>query len=387
MTTSLERVLAKTLDVVERAAPGPPPNLVELVNAGLRQRRRRHLVAASAATAVALVTVAVVAILASTSPQGGVAIAPTGVAISPAPYPSNVVTGACTVRELPLPSSFRGQAQLVEANDVDPTGRYVAGFVSDGLASWAVLWVDGQPRVLGKDAGFAVAVNSAGVVVGQGGNSSWVYRGGQINPLPQLPGTNVAEPVAINSRGDIVGDSDIGGVIWPGDQPGQVQPVGAVKTIGGVSDDGLMVGVDSTNEAQLWNPDGTVHPLPPGFGYRPQMVAGPWVLGEADAVGSNVGPVGVRYALWNVTTGAIVRLAVDTTTTGFQANALSESGAVVGYFVGADHRSRPAIFRAGKVILLPLPEGHSDDVEVRAISADGRTIVGTARTQAPIWHC
>jgi hypothetical protein len=324
----------------------------------------------------------VVTILWSTSTQGGVATAP-------APAGPVVITDGCTVRALPLPASLPGPPQLVAAGAIDPTGRYIAGYAN----GWAVLWVDGKPRVLDKAPGsVAVAVNSSGVVVGwASGVQGWVYRGGRVNPLPKLPGPGAAGPTAINSRGDIVGSSGAQGVIWPADQPGQVRPIGdGYAKLAGISDDGLIVGtLHSDNAGHLWNRDGTVHPLPAGFPYHPHLVAGPWVLGRADAL---TGPVGYRNALWNVKTGAIISLAVNTTTVGFLANALGESGAVVGYFVdvvpGAlSQRGRPAILRDGTVIILPPPQDHPDDAEAGSISADGHTIVGTNNTQALLWHC
>jgi hypothetical protein len=382
MTTSLERALADTLEEVERAAPEPPLDLVAMVREGMRQRHRRRLVAVSAAVAVAVVTVVAVAILPSARPQGGVAN-------TPSPSPITVVSGGCAVHELAVPASFPRQPRLVTAVDVDPSGRYVVGSVADSTQSWAVLWVDGRPQVLGKDgSSVAVAVNAAGVVVGHSGVGGWVYRNGHISRLPILPGTSSTSPTAINSRGDIVGSSGARGVIWPADQPGQVHPITATDgTVSGVSDSGLIVGIDDGDHARLWNRDGTVYPLPPGFAYRPSMIAGPWVLGVADALGSDAGPVAVRYVLWNVTTGVIDQLAADSPTAGFAANALSESGALAGNFVDAGHRSQPAIFRNGEIILLPLPEGHSTTVVSGAITADGRTIVGTAGAQALLWQC
>lgn len=344
---------------------------------GLPKRRRRGRPAAASAV-VAVVTVAAVIVMQASSPREDAGTAQAAARCD----------GGYTVRELPAPPPLSGQQPAVAATDVDPSGRYVAGYAGAGQVGRALLWVDGELRVLdtpgGAEAGaYATGVNAAGAVVGWSTAGCWVYRDGR---SVGLPGPGLADPTAINGRGDIVGGS-MGGVIWPGDQPGQVRPVGDGGPIMGISDDGLMVGDNGDGEARLWNRDGTVHAQPRDF--RARLVAGPWVLGAVGSVG------GDRYALWNLTTDATIPLSVNGPgVTGYFPAALSESGAVlITLFTEHGSRpneqgSRPAVVSDGKVMLLPLPEGQSD-IEARAISGDGRTIVGndSYRTQAVLWRC
>jgi hypothetical protein len=388
MTTPLEGVLRHTLEAAAQAAPEPPPGFFEDVDGLLKRRRRRRLAAAGVAITVAVVTVAVVAAVRAAPPQGNPGPAPATASASPV----TVVTGGCTVRELPLPPDWSGPRAW--AGYVDPSGRHVAGYVARQVGS-VLLWTDGKLRVLDVpppvDIGeaYPAGVDAAGTVVGvTEGVAGWVYRDGQVSQLPALPGESApgaTYPTAINSRGDIVGASAGRAVIWPADQPGQVRQVNdGPSEITGISDEGLMIG-NVNGESRVWNRDGTVHAQPPGF--RARRIAGTWVLGEIETE-VVVGPVGFHYALWNLTTGVTTPLPVDSTgETGYLETALSESGAVLITFV-TKQGSQPAVLRDGEIILLPPPEDQRvDEIEARAISGDGRTIVGTAGDRALLWRC
>jgi hypothetical protein len=270
-----------------------------------------------------------------------------------------------------------GEEPRVTAGAIDPTGRYVVGHTTAYLTAGALLWVDGELQAMGTpyDA-YATGVNAAGTVVGSTANGGWVYRDGKVSRLPTLPGSDIATPTAINFAGDIAGQSGPQAVIWPSDQPGQVRPVGGEDAaIIDLSDEGLMLGYDRGG-ARLWNRDGTLHTQPPGF--KARLIAGVWVLGE---VGSGVGDV--RYALWNLTTGALTRLVVDGAgPSGYVPVDLSDSGAVL-IGVTSGHGSGYAVVRDGKAILLP---GDSD-LTAGSMSGDGRTIVGTDGARALLWRC
>ncbi len=321
--------------------------------------RSRRSIVRPVVTVMAVGGVVAATILWWASPQAGVATAPTTAATlptraatTPAPAAPVVITDGCTVRGLPAPSSFPGQPQSMAAVDIDPTGRDIIGSVND----WTVLWVDGKPKILNKGTGSeAIAVNSSGVVVGWNRRvGGWVYRDGRITAPPKLPGQGQAAPEAINSRGDIVGSSGTHGVIWPADQPDHVRPIGVgCRSMDGVSDNGLIVGLlASDNERHLLNRDGTIQPLPAEFPYHPQMIAGPWVLGRADVPDLTTSAVGYR---WNVNTGAIVPLTVNTTTAGFLANALGESGEMVGYSPTRITATDPQSFATAKSSSCPCP--------------------------------
>lgn len=401
MTTPLEREPAHNLDAAVRAAPEPLPNVVEDEAWLFQRRRRRHWAAASAVTALVVVAVGVVAIIRAPSPREDTDPAPVAaLPVTDAPLPATVVTDGCTVHVLPLPPR---SGPSVDAESVDPTGRYVTGSVEGHVGS-VLLWIDGKPQLLdipapAKGREYPVGVNAAGVVVGYSDRmGGWVYRHGQVSWLPALPGKHLPGPTwpsAINNRGDVVGISGGRAVIWPADQPGRVRQVGydVPGEITGISDDGLMVG-KLDQQTRLWNRDGTIHFPPLGF-RNPHLIAGAWVLGEL-----GVGPAtaltdsGFPYALWNLKTGATIALAVDATAaTSFYPEGLSETGAVlVGLRIARGSRIydqanvRPAILRDGKVILLPLPESPADTVAL-AISGDGHTIVGNDQNRALLWHC
>jgi hypothetical protein len=362
-----------------------PPSRVDLgaaVRAGRRRERvyrlRNGSLAVAGGVAVAVLSVAVVSAIRTTA-------APTGPAtVSP--------DGPCTVRALPAPS-WTGQPPSTGVTDIDPSGRYVAGYSAYGMTGRALLWVDGQVRILDAPGEMdrATAVNSAGTVVGYSAGGGWVYRYGQFTRLPALPGypPAAARPVAINTRGDIVGQSGEMAVIWPAHLPGEVRAVGdGPATATGVSDVGLIVGHVGDHEGRLWMPDGTEHFQPRGFESR--WIAGEWVVGEVGiARGGRTNREPHAYVLWNWTTDAKEWLHVPVD---FVPTDVGESGAVV-VSLNPDQTARPALLRDGTVIELPMPaDRRSESVERPVVSGDGRTIAAAARSTdahsaAAIWRC
>jgi hypothetical protein len=364
-----------------QAVPVPPSrvDIGEALRAGRRRERVHRLrngsLAVAGAVAVAVVSVAVVTTFRTTAPPG-------------ATHPTTAwPVGPCMVRALPAPS-WTGQPPIVGVTDIDPSGRYVTGYSAYGMTGRALLWVDGRVRVLDAPGELdrAVAVNSAGTVVGYGTGGGWVYDGGRFTKLPALPGypPAAARPVAINSRGDIVGQSGEMGVIWPAHMPGEVRAVeGGLATITGISDHGVIVGHVGDNEGRLWTPDGTQHFQPPGFESR--LIAGEWVVGEVGiARGGRTNREPHAYVLWNWTTDARkwLRAPVD-----FVPTDVGESGAVV-VRLSPEQATRPALLRDGEVIELPrLADPRGQPAEGPVVSGDGRTIAADGRTGAELWRC
>jgi hypothetical protein len=367
-----------------QAVPVPPSRVdaAAALRAGRRRERVHRLrngsVAAAGVVAVVVVSVALVTTIRTTAPP----VATHPATVSPG--------GPCTVRALPVPP-WPGQPAIIGVTDVDPGGRYVTGYSTystNGMTGRALLWVDGVVRVLEAPGELdrAVGVNSAGTVVGYSTVGGWVYRDGRFTQLPALTGfpRTAASPVAINSRGDIVGQSGEMAVVWPAQRPEEVRAVsGALATVTGISDDGVIVGHAGDNEGRLWNLDGTAHAQPPGFEAR--FVAGPWVVGEvgiARAGRTNREPHG--YVRWNVTTDARTPLRAPV---GFVPTDVSASGEVV---VGLNPgpATRPALLRGGEVIELPrLVDRPGESIQRPVVSGDGRTIAAGARSVAALWRC
>jgi probable HAF family extracellular repeat protein len=88
----------------------------------------------------------------------------------------------------------------------------IAGFVMDDeWDDWAaVIWRDGEPKLIRADAG-ASDINSSGVVTGSfwSRNNARAFRweDGKMTPLEPPAGTTVSHGLAINDAGDVVGFS------------------------------------------------------------------------------------------------------------------------------------------------------------------------------------
>lgn len=284
---------APDLRVLLESAHVPPPrvDLERAVESGVRVKRRRWYAAAGGVTVLATVgTIALTQALGSPLAQR-----PDGVdtLIGDAPKPYST----CTVATLPMPDKqeFAGYVAA------DPTGRYAVGGVAGPNGNTrAVLWTDGEPRVLKVAAKSAEArdVNAAGVVVGSataenGREFAWVYRDGKVRELrTDLAGSVIAR--AITERGDVLGDvwtsRQSVTVVWKGDDLNVVVRVKLPKDVGprDVDEDGEMVGgtqveADGTaGQPMAWAPDGTPRllALPAGFtGGQATSVRGGWAVG------------------------------------------------------------------------------------------------------------
>jgi hypothetical protein len=229
-----------------------------------------------------------------------------GALLAPAPASA---TAACQANILPTLGH-----QHTELTGGDPSGRYLVGTAStlDNMDSLyaTVVWVRGQPRLLGTEPvrpyveARPTAVNRHGVVIGYRMSDyssfhtdAWMYRNGRFTLLPGLTATDATMPVAINSRGDVVGTSlsaDTAppwhGVVWPANRPGTVRELTVPGQPGetfavGVDEDGTVLGHLGGRPGEtpyIWPPRGAPYPLiaSPGVDYASAVaIRNGWVVG------------------------------------------------------------------------------------------------------------
>jgi len=324
---------------------------------------------------------------------------------------------SCTSGQLPM----GGNRDVVVVGG-DSTGRWQIGTAQPGGQGRAVVWHDGKlVGLAGKDhaAIILTGINSSGVAVGtdqskdiaKGGppvdEVPYVYRNGVFS---KLHGGN-GRAVAINDAGVIVGELDLPGVTLPvrwkslNAQPELLRlPAGTEG--GGVSDiaaDGTIAGYENTGPGYLWRADGTMQridpPTIPGipatgtltparfrFGW---LIAGVQVYYYDPVVNASRAPsdrvrgergMEFRYRpqppSWELLSD------------GIEAAPEGEAGTSPGIWVGHARRSLPPYQPAVKL--------RSTTYVVPYISEDGHTAAGTAGAGDPasnapslpiIWRC
>jgi uncharacterized membrane protein len=403
----------------------PRPSKVDIgraLEAGRRQARRRRSAMALAAAAVALalvvVPVAVGVLRADGAPSQPGATQPAG---PPAATTATRAYASCQPSALALPA---GVADAT-ATGSDPTGRYISGASIDrapeGETSLhAIVWDNGNPKVIPVSGALvdAVAVNSHGVVVGQGMRANatwsefgWIYHHGVVDELPGPPGYPRVTPQAVNVRDDVVGFAfDVPGqrsvaVIWPAGDPTRVRILTAPNSRAGatgIADDGTVVGVLSGRDgAYLWDATGKGHLLTPPAGFVAGGAAGirgEWAVGFANRPeapkptstapalprsGEPLVAVGVR---WNLRTG--------------EATAYPQFGQLErvnarGDALTVDPVDRTDVVLAdGQAVKLP-GVGDLGHTSLVALNDTGTQVVGnsfTGTSDAPrrkpvVWHC
>lgn len=420
----------------------PPSRLDtgQLVQVGRAQVRRRRYLAAGGATAAVLA----IAVALPAAVQGW----PAGTGRSPAgPGPDRPLAALdcddITTLELP-DHPVRGTPDLshVRVRAMDPTGRYVlANWVSGEVTGTddpqlVVLWdtEDGTATYLPTASGNAdgQAVNPDGVVVGanwDGGGDPWVYRDGDVEPLPVPEGYPTARADAVSDTGDVYGiaEEDTGFsvvVVWPADHPNQPEVLAAPGTTyfvpAGTAADGVVVATGDAGPYR-WDADrvGRPLPLPEGAtGGEVAAVRGEWAAGSvalpvpaasiepvpASGAPSDLAslapespdegdqPVSVP-ARWNLRTDS-----VEVLDPGVASRYGADASAVAVNATGDLIVSEPSPFvvRAGRPYTLPVPvEGGYARPE--AISDDGKVFAGTVVTEPAgggdpvseptVWRC
>jgi hypothetical protein len=368
------------------------------------QRRRRVLLAVSSAGLTALVLVATVGAAGAlrgidrATPASSASAKATPPVI-PSVSPSG--TASCSIQQLPSPSGV-----LADMLVADPTGRFQAGQTEIGdNQGKPVLWMDGVPALLDApkalvDSSYGVnGINSHGdlaLVTGNSTPTAYRYHDGSFRKLPKLSGFSGVIPLGMSPNGDIVGWADSGGgspaaVMWPANQPGSVRKLSAPQGRGAmalaIDSDGVIGGsVGDGGGPFVWSANGRGHALKVPAGYHGGSVTaldGQWAVGWV-GVGAEGNVVAAR---WNLSSGkASVYPDRD------EAAAVNAQGDFVGGT--GEPGAEGYVLRGGRFELLPAPAG-DPRTQPRAISADGKTIVGTA-VPAPwdsgptvnlIWHC
>ena len=382
----------------------PPPTSVSvdaILDAGRRGARRRRVMAtAAAASGIAIVLFGAVGAVALTrqGTQAPPSTASHKVSTTPTAIPSVTDPNAanCTIQQLPSPPGAMGDMMAA-----DPTGRFQAGQtdLSDGNQGKPVLWTDGVPTLLTvpkaiMDTTYSInAVSSNGDLALSTASSAYRYHDGKFTKLSRLAGFSNNAPSGIAPNGDIVGwvDSDgsaFAAVVWPADQPGSVRklatPHGRSAEAMAIDADGAIGGSLGDGGAPfVWSANGQGHELAVPSGYQGGMVfslSGDWAVGWVGVKGSTQ-VVGAR---WNLATGN-VNVYAD------QDEALAVNAH--GDFVGGLGDSTGYLFRDDTFKDLPGP-AYGSEVTPRSISADGKTIAGTAYSASSnagspnvIWHC
>jgi|GEM_PF-5604745 len=188
--------------------PGPRINLGEVAQEGQRVRRRRRVVEAVGSTAlIGLVVAAIGVPLALHSSGSQKSSLAAGAHQTVSSTSTALSTGSCAVTALALPDGTKDHYQ---AHNIDPTGRYVVGFVASNTIWATMFWDNGTPQAMQVPGKPQVdAVNAHGVVVGStniGGDES-VYRWENGNTtVLSYPMSGQWHPynINININGDIV---------------------------------------------------------------------------------------------------------------------------------------------------------------------------------------
>lgn len=386
--------------------PGQPRVDVARAMRDGRRRRRRWWGGSALAAAVAVTA------------TGGVVSA-----VSDHPRPERLAKPAPTVVPAPgMPSSCQatrlptGGYKSVQLTAGDSSGRWAMGVVTDPRVGDTagqkfLVWHDGELAAeVSPPAGRlnVTDINASGVAVGfdDGRTLPYVYRDGTFRRLTG----GAAAAVAINDAGVIVGNLGRIGfgnpVRWPSPEsapePLKTPPDALEADVRDVAGDGTVAGTilprdggSSFDEVgYLWAADGSgrrlVPPVPDGLRnprFHPQAFRYGWLYGAVLVDGRR--PLAYRY---DPATDRWQKVADDYTRA--QTGASSKEG------VGASSAGRPAIFVNGDVLPLPvynpLPKTTYDTYMIQSISDDARTTVGFAFNKradvrmpmAPIrWSC
>jgi hypothetical protein len=298
---------------------------------------------------------------------------------------------SCSVQVLAVPG---GRVKSIVTGG-DPTGRYIVGrsyhFSRDSMELKVWIWDDGraiQVPMPGDDQQLA-DINTHGVAVGYAwgvaGARPYVYRTGELSPLP---GVEIGDAVAVNDAGVIVGNDEAARrpVVWrtPDTPPVSLEvPPGTVGTARDLAADGTVVG--SVNERPYaWRPDGKGAYLPDpradGKGGAATRITGDWAIGTLGMI-----TVGLR---WNLRTGT-----VDEVT---QFDGRPEAVSEAGWLTGFDKLGRAILVTPRGTLVMPDLHAHRAGGFTNMpfnISDDGRTIAGQAYEKsvddnvAVAWNC
>jgi len=374
--------------------PAPGYDIGTAMASGRRIQRRRRITGAVAVVAAVAAAVAVPVALHSSTTS------------APRPTPAHLKEGAldivsCHASVLSVPAAALpapGYEAAVESVVMDPTGHYIAGRIAVSSRDWykIVLWHDGVATVLPIPHKYVYVdgVNASGTVLGEIDSSPghsltgiWEYRDGHVTTVhatgPQLL------PTGINARGDIAGVTNYSGEgdSWPGviragtttltvlrvhhQDPNNTSGTGSVA----IGDDGTVV-ADVGSLPYVWPAGAQGHMLPvlphmpKPFTVTPVAVRGTWAVGVGNA-GPPENDV-VSGWIWNLKTGTYSRFPGNWT----DLEGVNASGEAVGSYTPGSFNV-PIVVRNGRVSQLPMGTIVHNSVDPKAISDDGRTIVGS----------
>lgn len=353
--------------------------------------------AAASAPTASLTTAASAGVPATGDPAKPVLGAPAASPVATVPPPTS-----CAVEPLPVP----GRHPMSLVTGADPSGRFLLGrsYPPKGTGSYPILiWDNGKATVVkvpGDDQSLTDAT-STGTVVGSGwsakGPLPYLVRDGQVT---RLKSNGVAQARAINEAGQIVGSQgDRRPVIWPSVDAAPVElrlpgPGWRGEAID-IDEDGTVVGVvtadgGSTEQAQIWYPDGTGKLLdrPEVNGervasFRPQTIRNGWVTGLAGS-GTTKEQEYIPVRL-HLRSNQFV---------GFPRNQVwPQRGNAQGWVVGSTPDGAALLTDAGTVVLPALDNRRHAVANLGwTVSDDGRTIGGQSDSakgdpQAVRWRC
>jgi uncharacterized membrane protein len=304
---------------------------------------------------------------------------------------------AWTSRMLPgLPGSTGGAVLGTDGGD-----RFVGYVMKDGWRK-AVLWQAGQAHDLSAafpEGSEVNDVNRHGYAVGEyfqdGFPGAVLWHGDQAVGLAEPPGGFVfTTALAINDAGLIVGqaadhDGLVRGLVWSVHSPGVVRDLGAGDgdlLVNDVSDRGIMVGTTFTDtpnpggRAVAITRTGAMRALPGtvvGMRTHADAIAGQFleqVVGsETDPATGTTRPVIWRYGVPRALPGIGAAAAVNS------------QGLVAGTLVVGGVIATAAVWRDGVLTRLPGPIG-GGGLRANTVTADGR-IGGQSGTGPIVWSC
>lgn len=415
------------IDMLRTLNPEPDqPSAVDIQRAIASGRRRRTLRGVGVGSVAAVTTLAVAGVafalhpsgttpsqnLAGDSPSGKATVTAKGdYAIPGTPgwtVPKATAPTNCTLQQLPVPGNV---AQSL-VSGADPTGKYIVGRSYPNGGYQVVIWTDGKGenvQIPGDDQ-LLQDVNSSGVAVGwtnipEGGGKSiqqpYAYANGKVTKLK-----GVAEGAAhgINEAGAIAGDDDSGdALVWPSLTADPIKlplPAGAKSaSVGGIDEDGTVVGVLDNKTPYAWFADGTHRALvlPTIDGKKAVSglvygIRGGWVTGLANtsdnpadnpAAGvqaKKAAGVGTPVR-WNLRAGK-AEVFKDIKNAPYDVNGQ-------GWEVGNDPQGRAVLATGGKTVVLPplVASAQNPNSNIPStVTDDGRIIGGQSDDAADVIH-
>ncbi|GIH08477.1 hypothetical protein Rhe02_65440 [Rhizocola hellebori] len=355
------------------------------------QRRRRIMIGAAAGT-----TALAMGITAAAFGRN----APEPVAAAPSSPPA--VSAVWKVERLPLPA---GIDENVNVTAIDPTGRFIGGFIDKETDQQSILWDNGVPTIISPPARannfVLLAVNSSGVAVGSysrwgagGEQQAWQYRDGVLTMLPAPDGDKVLNVNGINSHGDLAGvsapsvsSSPVRAVVWTAAEPRAAKVLETVEDrqfAHGINDARFVSGSigDHGGDPCVWEPNGALRKLPT-LGSHPHGVAlqvnAQWAAGALYK--SDTATPSTLPARWDLRTGEL------RTYPGYDGSAsAADDGTVL--IKSATLMTPTLIGPDGTVTELPLPaDAKPGQARPVAMNRDATVVIGGRMGYPPlIWR-